>query len=70
MTLADVLNSRLAAGTLSNLADLGYEYEADRLGRVTIVTDGIEAARVVSAQDGIGVLRCEPCPVPGWALRL
>jgi hypothetical protein len=73
VTLTDRLTDRLTAGTLGNLADLaddlGLAFDADQLGRVTVLTDGVEAARVVTTEDGIELAGFESCPVPDWADR-
>ena len=69
--LALQLEAANRLGQLGNLADvaddLGLLFDADYRGRVTIVTDGSEAARVRFSEDGTRVDGFDPCAVPDWA---
>jgi len=69
--LADKLNDTWDGTSMAEWADEhSLVYDTDRLGRITLLTDGIEAARVVFSTTGT---RCDEidrfvsCAVPDWA---
>lgn len=69
--LALQLEAANRLGQLGNLADaaddFGFLYDCDRHGNVTVITDGVEAARVRFSEDGTKLDGFDPCAVPEWA---